>query len=268
MHLRPCNSLDVSSMADIMAVANIDDALSRHMTRDIFKYWTSYRKGCVRYIMCQMAKVGAVSWVLETDEGDLTPDGKPGPGGEVVGWAVWFREGRSPVAKNWQRAGEAWGNRIERGLLAIKDKYYEYIGRDPTNRRREFTELFSILDKPFDPEVFAEGWELNGLNVAPPYQRRGLAKIMLKWGLDQAAAEGVPAFVKSSPAGVKVYEQMGFRSFEQMDFGVFNPGGRGMHSLVWEPPGMEGRYYDRAKRKIDEEKEKKKSEKALEAATS
>ncbi len=101
MHLRPCDNDNVSAIATITAEANIDDALSRYVTRDIFKYWTSYRKGGIRFLMGQMARPGAISWVVETDEGDLLPNGEPGSGGEVVGWAIWLRDGSSPVTKNW-----------------------------------------------------------------------------------------------------------------------------------------------------------------------
>jgi hypothetical protein len=65
-----------------------------------------------------------------------------------------------------------------------------------------------------------------------------------------------------------LYEQAGFRVFEKMDFGgFFDPGGRGINALVWEPPGMEGRRYDRAKRKVEKEKGKKAAEDSLHAAT-
>ena len=91
---------------------------------------------------------------------------------------------------------------------------------------------------------------------------------MFRWGLAQAAAEKVPVIVKSSPAGIKSYEQAGFRVFKKIDFGgSFDPGGRGNNVLVWEPPGMEGQWHDRAKRKAEEEKGKKAAEDALHAVT-
>ena len=253
-------------MADILAECNIDDALSRHMTKDIFKHWTSYRKGAIRVVIGQTIIPGAASWVLETDEGDKLPKGEPGPGGEIVGWAQWHRMGTTPVARNWQKPGETWGNKFEAMLHQIRDNYYSYV--DPVNNRKNFSDMMRILRKPFDPEIFAEAWELSGLCVRRDYQRRGLAKILLKWGLDQAAAERVPAVVKSSPAGIKVYEQAGFRGFETLEFGSFNfgPGG-GINVLVWEPPEMEGQWYDRAKRKVDEEKGKRAAEDGLKAVT-
>jgi hypothetical protein len=89
---------------------------------------------------------------------------------------------------------------------------------------------------------------------------------MLKWGLDRTAAERVPVVVRSNLAGIKTYEQASFRVFGKLEFG-FNPGGRGINKLVWEPPGMKGQWFDRAKRKIEAEKEKKGAEEALRAVT-
>jgi hypothetical protein len=61
--------------------------------------------------------------------------------------------------------------------------------------------------------------------------------------------------------------RLGFRVFEKLELGSFNPGGRGINTLAWEPPGMEGQWYNRAKRKIDGEREKKAAEDALRSAT-
>jgi hypothetical protein len=78
MHLRPCQPQDISA-ADVMANCNID-GLVHHMTKDIFKYWTCYSKGDVRFLIGQTLRPGAASWVLETDKCDKLPNGEPGPG--------------------------------------------------------------------------------------------------------------------------------------------------------------------------------------------
>ena len=179
--------------------------------------------------------------MLGTDEGDKLPNEEPGPDGEVVSWVEWHRVGTSLVARNWQKLGETWDNRLERALWFIRDKSYSCV--DPVNNRKNFSDLMSILRKPFDLGVFAEAWELSGFYVRREYQRRGLVKILLGWGLSQAAAEKVPVIAKPSPAGIKSYEQAGFRVFKKIDFGgSFDPGGRGINVLVWEPPGMEGQW--------------------------
>jgi GNAT superfamily N-acetyltransferase len=213
------------------------------------------RRG-IRFLVGQTLTPGAVPWVLETDKGDKLPNGEPGPGGGVVGWARWHRMETSLVARNWQKLGETWDNRLERTLQGIRDMYYSYV--DPVNNRKNFSDLMSILRKPFDPEVFAEAWKLSRFYVRREYQRRGLGKILLRWGLAQAAAEKVPVIAKSSPLGIKSYEQAGLRDFEKIDFGgSFDPGGRGINVVVWEPLGMEGQWYGRAKRKAEEENGRK-----------
>ena len=58
-----------------MADCNIDDALSRHMAKDIFKYWTSYRKGGIRFLVGQTLIPAAVSWVLEQTKATNFPTG-------------------------------------------------------------------------------------------------------------------------------------------------------------------------------------------------
>jgi hypothetical protein len=83
-----------------------------------------------------------------TDEGDKLPNGEPGPSGEVVGWAQRHRIGTSLVARNWQKPGETWDNRLEGALQDIRDKYYSYV--DTVNNRKNFSDLMSILRKPFD----------------------------------------------------------------------------------------------------------------------
>lgn len=49
------------------------------------------------------------------------------------------------------------------------------------------------------------------LIIDPDYQRKGLGGKLLKWGIDQAAQQGVPAWLESSPMGKALYEKNGFR---------------------------------------------------------
>jgi hypothetical protein len=88
--------------------------------------------------------------------------------------------GTSLVARNWQKPGEAWDNRLERALQGIRDKSYSFV--DPVDNRKNFSKLMSILMKPFDPEVFAEAWKWNVFCVRREYQRRGLGKIFAQIG--------------------------------------------------------------------------------------
>ncbi|KAF2133948.1 acyl-CoA N-acyltransferase [Dothidotthia symphoricarpi CBS 119687] len=55
-------------------------------------------------------------------------------------------------------------------------------------------------------------WELAQLFVHPNYQRHGIGKQLVEWGLQQADAEGLPVYVEGSAAGKGLYERVGFTS--------------------------------------------------------
>ena len=54
-------------------------------------------------------------------------------------------------------------------------------------------------------------WFLKLLIIDPPYQRKGLGKILLNWGLDRAKIEASRAYLESSPMGKSLYERCGFK---------------------------------------------------------
>lgn len=54
----------------------------------------------------------------------------------------------------------------------------------------------------------------------------------------------MPCGVESSFAGLRLYEKMGFRTFSKMRYGQKER--ETMQVMVWEPSGMEGRWFDRA----------------------
>ena len=113
--------------------------------------------------------------------------------------------------------------------------------------------MSETLTRSFDPEILAEAWETAALCIAPKNQRCGLGTMLLKWGLEQAAAEDVPVYAQTSHAAVAVYERSGFRSVKRLRFGDFELDGGGMHHMVWQAPGAEGRWFERAKEKADRE---------------
>lgn len=57
-----------------------------------------------------------------------------------------------------------------------------------------------------------EYWGILDLGVDPRYQRRGVARSLLRWGLDQAEREGLPVHLSATPAGASLYSRLGFRS--------------------------------------------------------
>lgn len=79
----------------------------------------------------------------------------------------------------------------------------------------------------------------------PDYQRRGAGTRMMRWGMDLAAAEGVPVCLSASLAGLHMYHNLGFKAIGMWRCTL----GRGMKRVLmrWDPPGMgEGNEGERA----------------------
>ena len=103
---------DIPDIADISALAHLDDDVEQFVSPHRRKYYQSYRDGFVRKIHARRLRPGWVYLIAETDEHDhptqkdidsLSQDGP----GKVVGYAAWLRNGTSIVARNWQRINEA-----------------------------------------------------------------------------------------------------------------------------------------------------------------
>jgi GNAT superfamily N-acetyltransferase len=98
-------------------------------------------------------------------------------------------------------------------------------------------------------EVFPEVWYLQTLAVDPTCQRRGVGSLLVNWGLEHARAEGIPAALESSSKGRLMYEKLGFRLLEVLEW----LGDWKIPVLVWHSSGEyeEGSWFERVKREID-----------------
>lgn len=47
--------------------------------------------------------------------------------------------------------------------------------------------------------------------VNPKFQGRGVARMLVQWGLDKAREEGISMELCATPAGTILYEKMGFQ---------------------------------------------------------
>lgn len=72
-------------------------------------------------------------------------------------------------------------------------------------------------------------WFLHILVVRPEYQGRGAGRLMIRWGIDRADAEGLPCYVDSTPVAKAVYKRYGF---EEVDRLVIEKADHGGEDLV------------------------------------
>ena len=55
-------------------------------------------------------------------------------------------------------------------------------------------------------------WLLDALGVDPSRRSRGIGSALVRWGLERAASDGVPATLETGrPENVGYYERLGFR---------------------------------------------------------
>jgi len=52
------------------------------------------------------------------------------------------------------------------------------------------------------------------LCVHPDFQRRGVGKELVRWGLRQAADLGLTVHLEASPEGIPLYRSLGFKTVE------------------------------------------------------
>lgn len=250
MHIR-----DLPDIADLSAETQLDDEIVEFVAPLRQKYYNSYRNGFVRRIYARSLRPGWVYWVAETDKGDeptalQKSNGEREFGGRIIGYAAWTRVGKSPVANNWLKMNEAWFTKLESYLADLKNSYWNLFNldwsQDPA-KRDILTELFA---QTFGEDIFPEAWLLANVVVHKDYQRRGIGARLVRWGLDQAEDERVPCGVESSSAGLRLYEKLGFRKFDDMRYGEKEK--ETMPLMVWEPNDLQGHWFDKAKAMADE----------------
>ena len=59
------------------------------------------------------------------------------------------------------------------------------------------------------------GPDVGGLCTLPEYQHRGLGKLLMEQGLNDAEKEGAKTFLLASPAGKPFYHKLGFKDLEE-----------------------------------------------------
>jgi GNAT superfamily N-acetyltransferase len=138
---------------------------------------------------------------------------------------------------------------FESYLAELKNKYWTFFHLDRSEDLSRRARLIDLFEHTFDREIFSEVWYLENLVVHKDYQRRGIGAYLVKWGLAQAEAERVPCGVESSFAGRRLYEKMEFQQVSDMRYGDKEK--ETMAVMVWEPSGMKGHWFEKAKAATD-----------------
>ncbi|KAL1836474.1 hypothetical protein VTJ49DRAFT_5088 [Mycothermus thermophilus] len=143
------------------------------------------------------------------------PDNGDGPE-QVVGFAQW-----EPPTQGIQGSAEA---------EADQDKTPGCLDQDALR------EMLRVIDdetkRALGPDGHSKMWYLMMIAVDPKHHRRGIGKMLVQYGLDQAVKDGVDVYLIASPAGRLLYESLGF---EQMREPV-TLGATPHYSMIWKNP--------------------------------
>ena len=67
------------------------------------------------------------------------------------------------------------------------------------------------------------------LLTAPTYRRRGLASILVKWGIERADNNQKTIILDASPSGFPLYKTLGFEEVDKLEIPLGEYGGEGSH---------------------------------------
>lgn len=75
--------------------------------------------------------------------------------------------------------------------------------------------------------------DLQTLATHPDYQRRGVGKMLLNWGIEQAQQDKTNVFLTATAEGRFLYKNQGF-----VELGEFDVGGYPHYGMLWfyRPP--------------------------------
>lgn len=205
MHIRRAGLNDVSDIGDAAASANADDPLQglrSFLTPYGYLYPEARRTGFVRRNKKRLYQ-GDDVFVMVSDPDDKDWDGKE----HIMGFIA-----TSGSNATYQQSWFTW---LNLKLHCVEDSYRWYFRQDPSLDRGNMhnalktigeTDLAGIAGLSGQKHHFC-----TSLAVAQEFQRRGVAKTLLKHIQSRAAAEGVPIILTSSIVAEKLYLSSGFR---------------------------------------------------------
>ncbi|KAG8157282.1 hypothetical protein KVR01_012990 [Diaporthe batatas] len=75
---------------------------------------------------------------------------------------------------------------------------------------QEAADLSKRLKEALGEDQYQNSWSLSSVVVDPAHQRKGVGKMLTRWGMERAAEENKAVHFLSSPTGAHLYRAMGF----------------------------------------------------------
>ncbi|KAJ9131741.1 hypothetical protein NKR23_g11589 [Pleurostoma richardsiae] len=144
-------------------------------------------------------------WIVAVGGGGLVANDEGDPM-RVVGYAQWMMPG-DPVhdmtakerVEDLERSTGNYPTSIDREALHAVASGAEELNKNAEEALGDLKEL----------------WSLNSIAVSPSYQRRGVGRMLLHWGLERAEQDGKDVYLLASPSGRFLYSSVGFEEVAQ-----------------------------------------------------
>jgi GNAT superfamily N-acetyltransferase len=245
MHIRPFVASEIPRVAEIYRDAFASDELSLWLNPDAAKYPASWRSLTIKLTRRKFYAPTCFNIACVADANDGFA-----PEGEVLGFARWVRQtAKEDQATNEYVRDMSLFDKAE-GWMAEKDiQWEEFTRANPSmswKRRADFAKQ-SMRSSGFTPLKGKTHWFCEGLAVDPKYHRKGVAKRLVQWCIDNAKKETeqratvgkipVPLALVASTTGVHLYRSLGFKVVSWEEAAFMDTGAEGGSVCIWDPTG-------------------------------
>ncbi|EAW13555.1 putative GNAT family acetyltransferase [Aspergillus clavatus NRRL 1] len=222
MLLRPATAQDLPAIAEVAAQAMLDDELFEYLCPRRRKFYAEYRQSFMRRLR---TKLLSPEWlvIVAVDTSAPVADG-PHSSMSITGYAVWERigEGAKDTVRQWKESDQApW----------CDDPYISRLFPDRSVDNARLAAYNALSTECFPWAAYPNVWYLSVLAVHPHHQRQGIGRSLVEWGLEKARQEELPVGLEASAKGTSLYEQLGFRTVNEVQLMP----GITMTAMLWVP---------------------------------
>ncbi|KAK8122856.1 hypothetical protein PG984_011526 [Apiospora sp. TS-2023a] len=246
LEVRPAEASDIDSIVDLLVSAPDDATLYQYPDlSDHPEALAPMQRAWVRGLLQDPNSLTRIA-VLDSNN--------------VVGFSSWVRRAPNP-----DDPGSLQRVKISEPLILDAEENQDNIAPMPSvqpdkARADAIARVRERLSRT-SPIQSLPRYSLQGLGVHASHQGRGIGTLLVRWGLEQAAAEGVPVSTAGEARGVRFYtsEALGFRVVKGSEWRLDRSGqnidehdvekdgsqawgsacgGASGAQVVWLPPGL------------------------------